>query len=103
MLRTTLTAAAASALLFGATMAPAEAANNNTTQDGLVNVNVGDVTIEDAVDIAAAVEAVANVCDVADVGPVAAGVLGKAIATDKSGRDMTVCTAQGAPVTITQN
>ena len=103
MLRTSMTAVATTALLFGATMAPAEAANNNTAQDGLVNVNVGDVTVLEDVNVGVIANVVANVCDVADVGPVAAGVLGKAIATDKSGRDMTVCTAGTDPVSLTQN
>lgn len=93
-------AAAASALFVGSSVAPAQAA---VQQDGLVNVNVGDVTIAEDVNVALVANVIANVCDAVDVGPVAAGVLGKARATDNSGRDMTVCTANGAPVTLTQN
>ena len=101
MLRTGMTAMATTALLFGATMAPAEAAPQ---QDGLVNVNVSGNEILNDVNIAVAVEAVANLCDTVDVGPVAAGILGQAVATDASGRESrTVCTAEGAPVTFTQN
>jgi len=72
-------------------------------QDGLVNVNVGDVTIlEDVnVTVAALVDVVA-LCDV-DVGPVAAAVLGKAIAVDNSGRSRTVCTSGDDNVDIVQN
>ena len=71
--------------------------------DGLVNVVVGDVTIEDAVDINAAVAAALNACDLVDVGPVAAGVLGQAIAVDRTGRSRTVCESDAGPVRITNN
>ena len=84
-------------------MAPAQADGHRTSQDGLVNVNVGDVMIDDLVDVALVANVVANVCDAVDVGPVAAGVLGKARATDASGRDMTVCMSGTDPVTLTQN
>jgi hypothetical protein len=71
--------------------------------DGLVNVVVGDITIEDAVDLNAAVVAALNACDVADVGPVAAGVLGQATAVDRSGRERTVCDSAAGPVRIVNN
>lgn len=69
------------------------------TQDGLVNVAVGDVTINDAVDLAVAAQVVAQLCNVR-VGPIA--VLGQAIAVDNSGVSRTVCTSEQGPVTITQ-
>ncbi|TFV79306.1 hypothetical protein E4P39_01255 [Blastococcus sp. CT_GayMR19] len=71
--------------------------------DGLVNVVVGDITIEDAVDLNAAVAAALNACDLVDVGPVAAGVLGQAIAVDRTGRSRTVCESATGPVRIENN
>ncbi len=74
------------------------AAAQTTTQDGLVNVSVGDITITDAVDIGVAAQIAANICGV-KVGPVA--VLG--VAVDRSGNSRTVCTTDQGPVTINQN
>jgi hypothetical protein len=90
----------AAALAFGAALAlPAAGAGAQTqTQDGLVNVAVGDVTILQDVDVAVAAEVAANICGV-DVGPVA--VLGTAV--DASGADATVCTTAQGPVTIGQS
>lgn len=90
--------------MLGAVAMPAEAARNETFQDGLVNVNVGDVTILEDVDVAAVVGIAADVCGV-NVGPVAAAVLGEATAVDASGRDRVICEAAGTgePVTIEQN
>ena len=65
-------------------------------QDGLVNVNVGDVTVTVPIGIAAQIAA--NVCGV-KVGPVA--VLGRAV--DRSGATETVCTTDQGPVDIEQN
>jgi hypothetical protein len=78
-------------------------ASADVRQDGLVNVavNLEDVNVN--VPVTAVVQVVAQLCDAVDVGPVAAGVLGQAIAVDNSGRDRTVCTSNGAPVTIRQN
>ncbi len=69
-------------------------------QDGLVNVNIGDVTILEDVNIALAALVAANICGV-DVGPVA--VLGTAV--DQSGDSTVVCTNRAGrqPVTITDN
>ena len=67
-------------------------------QDGLVNVSVGDITIEDAVDIGVAAQVAANLCGL-KVGPVA--VLGSAV--DRSGDTETVCTTDQGPVTLEQN
>ncbi len=85
----------ASGLMFTAALgAPAQA----QAQDGLVNVNVGDVTILEDVRIGVAAQVAAQICGV-KVGPVA--VLGKAV--DRSGDTRTVCESDQGPVTITQN
>jgi hypothetical protein len=67
-------------------------------QDGLVNVNVGDVTILEDVNIGVAAQVAAQICGV-KVGPVA--VLGQAV--DRSGETRTVCQSDQGPVTISQN
>ena len=67
--------------------------------DGLVNVQVRNITILEDVEIAVAAEVIALICDV-QVGPVA--VLGEAV--DVSGAKSEVCRVDGnAPITITQN
>ena len=66
-------------------------------QDGLVNVAVGDVTIED-VNIGVAAQIAAQACGL-KVGPVA--VLGTAV--DRSGDTATVCETDQGPVTLEQN
>jgi hypothetical protein len=76
----------------------ASPASAQPIQDGLVNVNVGDVTIEDAVDIGVAAQVAAQICGV-KVGPVA--VLGRAV--DRSGETRTVCQSDQGPVTISNN
>ena len=91
-----ITVVAGAAIATGAA-APAYAAPT-AVQDGLVNVAVGDVEILNDVNIGVAAQVAANVCGVA-VGPVA--VLGRAV--DRSGATRTVCTNDGAPVTVTQN
>jgi hypothetical protein len=70
-------------------------------QDGLVNVNIGDVTVTDTVDVAASLAVAA--CDLVDVGAVAVGVLARATAVDTSGRSQTICRTDQGPVTITNN
>jgi hypothetical protein len=77
---------------------PAEAQVPRVRQDGLVNVNIGDVNILNNANIGIAANVVANVCGV-KVGPVA--VLGRAV--DRSGNAVTICRAFTRPVTITQN
>jgi hypothetical protein len=68
-------------------------------QDGLVNVAIGDITIED-VNVGLAAQIVAAVCDVVDVGSVT--VL--AVQVDRSGvTSDTQCTVNAHDVTITQN
>jgi hypothetical protein len=80
---------AGAAIVAAATPAAAQ-----PQQDGLVNVNVSDVTVP----IGVAAQIAANVCGV-QVGPVA--VLGRAV--DRDGRTRTVCTTDQGPVTISQN
>jgi hypothetical protein len=84
---------AGAALVIGAA-GPASASTQ--IGDGLVNVQVGDITIEDAVDVGVAAEVAANVCGV-EVGPVA--VLGTAV--DADGAPRTVCTTDQGPIEIT--
>jgi len=69
-----------------------------TNQDGLINVNVGDVNVLNNADIGVAAQVAANICGV-KVGPVA--VLGAAV--DRSGATRTVCESGRGPVTLTQN
>ena len=68
------------------------------SQDGLVNVAVGDVTIAEDVNIGVAAQTAAALCGL-KIGPVA--VLGTAV--DRSGTPATVCTTPQGPVTIEQN
>lgn len=96
MRRTIATAAVAGTLLAGGLAAPAYAQPVN--QDGLVNVNVGDVTILEDVNIGVAAQVAANICGV-KVGPVA--VLGRAV--DRSGATETVCTTDQGPIRLVQN
>jgi hypothetical protein len=63
-------------------------------QAGLVNVNIGDITIED-VNVGVAAQIAANVCGVA-VGPVA--ILAEQVV--RSGETRTVCQSDQGPVTI---
>ena len=74
------------------------AAGQPNQQDGLINVNVGDVTILEDVNIGVAAQVAAQICGVS-VGPVA--VLGRAV--DRSGDTRTVCTTDQGPVTLRQN
>ena len=55
-----------------APMSPAQAQGNQQDADGLVNVQVGDVTILENVAVAAAVAAVANICPSVNVSNIAA-------------------------------
>jgi hypothetical protein len=65
--------------------------------DSVVNVAIGDITIQD-VNVGVAANIAANACRVA-VGPVA--VLGRAV--DRSGDATTVCTTGGQAVRLLQN
>lgn len=88
-------AVCATALLTFGVAAPTAGAQ---TQDGLVNVAIGDVNILNDVDVGIAAQVAANVCGV-NVGPVA--VL--ATQVDRSGATRTVCTTDQGPISITQN
>jgi hypothetical protein len=85
-------------------VAPALAAPTGTVDaqlqvaDGLVNVQVGDVTILENVSIGVAASVAANLCGltVQQVNLLAANV-------DQTGRSQTICTTDQGPVTITQN
>jgi len=91
-----LAAVSAGALLTVSAAGPAAAATQ--TQDGLVNVAVGDVTIARDVNVAAVVDVVAQVCGT-NVGPVQA----LASQVDATGTATAVCTAGGQTVRIVQN
>jgi hypothetical protein len=84
---------AGAAVLAAATPAAAQ-----QQQDGLINVNVGDVTILQDVNIGVAAQVAAELCGL-KVGPVA--VLGTAV--DRSGETRTVCETDQGPVTLRQN
>jgi hypothetical protein len=84
----------ASAMLVGGAAAPAIA---QVQQDGLVNVSIGDITIED-VNVGIAALVAATVCEV-QVGPVA--VLG--VAVDRSGDSTTICETDAGDVVLSQN
>jgi hypothetical protein len=85
----------ASAVMAVAVVVPAGAAQQQ--QDGLVNVAIGDITIQD-VNVGVAANIAANVCGIA-VGPVA--VLGRAV--DRSGDDAVVCGTGDQAVRLLQN
>lgn len=70
--------------------------------DGLVVVQVGDVTVTDAVDLNVAANVAAEICGV-NVGPLAIGVLGQAVAVDRSDRDRTICEVGDQAVRIVNN
>jgi hypothetical protein len=74
---------------------PAHAAT--AVQDGLVNVAVGDITVQD-INVGVAAQIAAVVCGV-KVGPVA--VLGRAV--DRGGATTTVCQSNQGPVVLSQN
>ncbi len=96
------------ALVVGAAMVlasvPTAHAQNQQDADGLVNVQVGDVTILENVAVAAAVAAVANLCPSVNVSNIA--VLA-AVVDQRGGQSRAFCegTAEGAtgPVRIVNN
>jgi hypothetical protein len=102
----TLTKKIAGALLGGATtvavaVGPAEA---QTKQDGLVNVAVGDVTILQDVNIAAAVDVVAQLCGIdLDVLANVALLSAAPTAVDNTSRNSTVCRTEDGKVRFIQN
>lgn len=77
---------------FGGAATPAHA---QTTQNGLVNVGVGNVNVLNNARIGVAAQVAASICGV-NVGPVA--VL--AANVDATGVQRTVCTTDNGPVTI---
>jgi hypothetical protein len=85
----------ASALLF---VGLAGTASAQVEQDGLVNVNIGDVTLTDTVD--AAVLIAANVCPNVNVGAVA--ILADRVDAGNV-RQVTLCRTDDGRVTITNN
>jgi hypothetical protein len=80
--------------LFGA---PATALAANQTQDGLVNVQIGDVTLQD-INVGVAADIAATVCGV-DVGPVILLAQG----VDTTSRKATICKTDSGPVRLRQN
>jgi hypothetical protein len=94
-MRKTLATLSASALLFGGLVGTASA---QVEQDGLVNVNIGDITLTDTVD--AAVLIAANVCPNVNVGAVA--ILADRVDAGNV-RQVTLCRAENGRVTITNN
>jgi hypothetical protein len=66
--------------------------------DGLVVVQIGDITVQD-VNVAAAVSLVATACDLVDVGAVA--VLVQRV--DLESRQATFCRTEAGKVKVTQN
>jgi hypothetical protein len=92
---------AVSLALSASLLAPASFAGaaNQSIDDGLVNVQVGDVSVLDNANIAVAASVAATLCDVVDVGSI--GVL--ATQVDLTGKKATVCKTENGPVTIRQN
>lgn len=86
----------ATALLSVGIALPASAANNSR-QNGLVNVSVGDVSLLDNANVGVAANVAAAVCGV-NVGPVA--IL--AVDTAATGTQHTVCSIGDQAVTLTQ-
>jgi hypothetical protein len=73
------------------------AAQNNSQQNGLVNVSVGDVSILDDANIGVAASVAATICGV-NVGPVV--LLAQRV--DATSVTRTVCTTDAGPVRISQ-
>jgi hypothetical protein len=89
---------AATAALGVTLLAGVPAASAHSSQDGLVNVNAGDVTVLQDVNVGVGAQLAATLCGI-KVGPVA--VLGRAV--DRSGETKTVCTTSQGPITLSQN
>jgi hypothetical protein len=83
--------------VLGVGAAGSAAAANNSQQNGLVNVSVGDISILDNARIGVAANVAATICGV-NVGPVA--VL--AANVDATGTQRTVCETAAGPIRITQ-
>jgi hypothetical protein len=78
--------------------APEMAGAQTTKQDGLVNVNIGDVTVLEDVNIAVAANLVAQVCGVS-----VDAVVAVIAAVDQNSRQATFCRTSDGKVKVTQN
>jgi hypothetical protein len=88
---------AASLLATGVVVPTAAAARQ--TQDGLVNVAIGDITIQD-INVAVAAQVVATACDLVD----ASAAVGIIAAVDSGDvRSYTFCRTDAGQVKVTQN
>jgi hypothetical protein len=94
-LKKTLATVCVTAMAAVAVAAPASAAQQQ--QDGLINIAIGDITIQD-VNVAVAAVIAANVCGV-QVGPVV--LLAQQV--DATGVQRTVCESDAGDVVLTQN
>lgn len=92
---------AGTALAGAMALGAAGAAEAGPRQDGLVNVNVARVSVLRDVNIAAAVDAIVQACDI-DVDAVV-GVLARVTKVDRDGRTRTFCQAETGPVRVRQN
>ena len=100
MFRRTRTLAAAifgSAVLATGVGAPLALASNQNQGDALVNVQVGDITVQD-INVAVAANIVATACDLIE-----ADVLVLAQQVDATGQKQTFCSTDGGKVRIRQN
>lgn len=95
-IKKTCAALFSTALLAVGLAAPAGAANNSQ-QNGLVNVSIGDINILNNANVGVAANVAAAVCGV-NVGPVA--IL--AVNTAATGTQHTVCTIGDQAVNLTQ-
>ena len=88
----------------GLSLAAAFPASAATGQDGLVNVNLGDVTVLQDVNVAAVVPVVAQLCALDVTVPANLAVLSKAIQdVDSTDKSYTVCKILGGDVKVIQN
>jgi len=94
--RRSLAALFASALLAVGVAAPASSAEQKA--DGLVVVQIGDITIQD-VNVGVAAQIVATACDLVDVQNVA--ILVNEV--DQESRQRTFCRTEAGKVKVTQN
>ena len=93
----------AATLIAGTALAVSVAApaSAQTKQDGLVNVVVGDITIAEDVNVAAAVGLAVQACDTVDVTNVALLAFDR---TDQTSRSTTICRQEdGDKVRFVQN
>jgi hypothetical protein len=100
--RTTGAIAVAAAGMSLAAAVPASAATGG--QDGLVNVNTGNINILQDVNVAAVVPVVAQLCAIDLTVPANLAVLSQAIqSVDSTGKSYTVCKILGGDVKVVQN